>query len=69
LGTLRDRSPWLGAPDASAFAETPWLVWISTVKAGHITQDLSTLIGPNQPWLNRQDVLAKLNENLKMMMT
>jgi isocitrate dehydrogenase len=30
-----------------------------------MARDLAVLIGPDQKWLNTQDVLAKLDENLK----
>jgi isocitrate dehydrogenase len=36
---------------------------IETVESGHITRDLSILIGPDQPWMNTQAFLSKLDEN------
>src|SRR6202021_828927 len=39
-------------PDVTAFAETLEKVCIETVESGHMTRDLSVLIGPEQPWLN-----------------
>ena len=33
-----------------------------------MTKDLAILIGPEQTWLNTQDFLAKLDENLNKAM-
>ena len=33
-----------------------------------MTRDLAILISPDQKWLNTQDFLAKLDENLKAAM-
>ena len=33
-----------------------------------MTKDLAVLIGRDQPWLNTQDFLAKLDENLQKAM-
>ncbi len=37
---------------------------IETVESGAMTKDLALLIGRDQPWLNTQDFLAKIDENL-----
>jgi isocitrate dehydrogenase len=55
-------------PDVTGFAETLEKVCIETVEAGHMTRDLSTLIGPDQPWMTTQAFLAKLDENLQKAM-
>jgi isocitrate dehydrogenase len=55
-------------PDVTAFAETLEKVCIETVEAGHMTRDLSTLIGPDQPWMTTQAFLGKLDDNLKIAM-
>ncbi len=52
-------------PDVTHFAETLEKVCIDTVEAGHMTKDLSLLIGPEQPWLTTQDFLGKIDENLQ----
>ena len=52
-------------PDVTRFAETLEKVCIDTVEAGHMTKDLSLLIGADQPWLTTQDFLAKIDENLQ----
>ena len=43
-------------------------VCVETVEAGDMTKDLAVLIGKQQPWLNTQAFLAKLDENLKKKM-
>ncbi|HUB97518.1 MAG TPA: NADP-dependent isocitrate dehydrogenase [Stellaceae bacterium] len=56
------------APDVTRFATTLEKVCIDTVQAGHMTRDLSLLIGPNEPWLNTTDFLDKLDEGLRKSM-
>jgi isocitrate dehydrogenase len=55
-------------PDVTAFAETLERVCVETVEAGYMTKDLAILIGPEQPWMNTQDFLAKLDSNLQAAM-
>jgi isocitrate dehydrogenase len=55
-------------PDVTKFAETLEKVCIATVESGHMTRDLAILIGPDQPWLNTQAFLAKIDENLQAAM-
>jgi isocitrate dehydrogenase len=55
-------------PDVTTFAETLEKVCIGTVESGFMTRDLAVLIGSDQKWLNNQDFLAKLDENLKQAM-
>ncbi|HYZ23997.1 MAG TPA: NADP-dependent isocitrate dehydrogenase, partial [Rhodopila sp.] len=43
-------------------------VCIETVEAGHMTRDLAVLISPEQPWMNTQAFLSKLDENLQKAM-
>jgi isocitrate dehydrogenase len=56
-------------PEVTAFAETLERVCVETVEAGCMTKDLAILIGPEQKWLNTQDFLAKIDDNLKAAMT
>ena len=49
----------------TAFAETLERVCIETVESGYMTKDLAVLIGPDQPWMNTQAFLGKIDENLK----
>ncbi len=55
-------------PDVTHFAETLEKVCVATVEAGFMTKDLAILVSPTQPWLNTQNFLAKLDENLKAAM-
>ena len=47
------------------FANKLEKVVVETVEAGFMTKDLSSLIGPEQPWLNTNQFLEKIEENLK----
>jgi len=58
-----------GTPDVTAFAETLERVCVETVEAGFMTKDLAILIGPAQKWLNTQDFLAQIDDNLKAAMS
>jgi len=40
-------------------------VCVETVESGKMTKDLALLVGPDQQWLNPQDFLAALDENLQ----
>ena len=62
------RGQFDGTPDVTAFAETLERVCIETVEAGHMTKDLASLISREQPWMNTQNFLAKIDENLKKAM-
>ena len=55
-------------PEVVRFAETLERVCIETVESGHMTKDLAILISKDQPWLNTQAFLAKIDENLKKAM-
>ena len=57
-----------GTSDVEQFAHDPKKVRIDTVEAGHMTKDLAVLIGPDQPWLNTNQFLDKLCQNLKAKM-
>ena len=51
-------------PEVTKFAETLERVCIETVESGKMTKDLALLIGEDQPYLNTQDFLAAIDENL-----
>ena len=53
-----------GTPEVTKFAETLERVCIETVESGKMTKDLALLIGKDQPYLNTQDFLAAIDENL-----
>jgi len=55
-------------PDLVAFAETLERVCVQTVESGDMTKDLAALIGKDQPWLNTQAFLARIDENLQKAM-
>jgi isocitrate dehydrogenase len=62
---LAYRGRFDNTPDVTHFAETLERVCIETVESGFMTKDLAVLIGPNQPYLNTQDFLAKIDDNLQ----
>ena len=62
------RGKFDNTPDVTAFAETLERVCIETVESGHMTRDLAVLISPDQPWMNTQAFLSKLDENLQKAM-
>ena len=53
-------------PKLSEFAATLEKVCIQTVESGKMTKDLAILISKDSPWLNTQDFLAAIDENLKV---
>ena len=55
-------------PKLAEFAETLEKVCIETVESGKMTKDLALLISPEAPWLNTQQFLDAINENLKQKM-
>jgi len=57
-----------GTPEVERFAGDLEQVCVGTVEAGHMTKDLAVLIGPDQPWLNTNQFLDKLDQNLKAKM-
>ncbi len=65
---LAYRGKFDNTPDVTAFAETLEKVCIATVESGFMTKDLAVLIGPEQKWMNTQDFLAKIDENLQKAM-
>ncbi len=55
-------------PEVTRFAETLERVCIDTVESGFMTKDLAILISRDQKFLNTQDFLTKLDENLQTAM-
>jgi isocitrate dehydrogenase len=51
------------------FSETLEKVCIRTVEKGHMTKDLALLVGPQQAWLNTQNFIDKIDENLQKKMS
>ena len=52
-------------PELAEFAKNLEAVCIETVESGKMTKDLALLISPDAPWLNTQDFLAAIDENLQ----
>jgi len=50
------------------FAETLEKTVVKTVETGHMTKDLSILIGAEQKWMTTEKFLAKVDENLQKAM-
>ena len=65
---LAYRGQFDGTPEVTRFAEALERVCIETVESGAMTKDLASLIGREQRWLNTQDFLTKLDENLQAAM-
>jgi isocitrate dehydrogenase len=65
---LAYRGKFDDTPEVTKFAETLERVCVETVEAGFMTKDLALLISRDQPWLNTQAFLAKLDENLQAAM-
>ncbi len=62
---LAYRGKFDDAPDVTSFAEALERVCVETVESGAMTKDLALLIGKQQPWLNTQDFLSKIDANLQ----
>ena len=62
---LQHRGTLDGNDALKAFAADLEAVCIETVESGKMTKDLALLVGPDQPWMNTQDFLAALDENLQ----
>ncbi|MGE4631861.1 MAG: NADP-dependent isocitrate dehydrogenase [Planctomycetota bacterium] len=55
-----------GNDELLAFAEDLEQVCIETVESGHMTKDLAILVGNDMPYMNTDEFLAKLDENLQI---
>ncbi len=62
---LKFRGEFDGTPEVIKFAETLEQVCTDTVESGSMTKDLALLVGPEQKWLNTQQFMDKIDENLK----
>jgi len=65
---LAHRGELDGTPEVTRFAETLEKVCIETVESGKMTKDLAVLIGAGAPFLNTEDFLAALDDNLRAAM-
>ena len=62
---LAYRGRFDAAPEVTRFADTLERVCVETVESGAMTKDLAILIGKDQPWLNTEGFLAKIEECLQ----
>ena len=62
---LQHRAKLDNTPEVANFAKSLEQVCIETVESGKMTKDLVLLIGNDAPWLNTQEFLAAIDENLK----
>jgi isocitrate dehydrogenase len=65
---LSYRGQFDGTPDVVAFAQALEKVCVATVESGFMTKDLASLVGGGQKWLNTQDFLSKIDDNLRQEM-
>ena len=63
-GGLRQRAKLDRTPEVERFAQTLEDVVIRTVESGKMTKDLAALVGPTQTWLNTEDFMDALAEEL-----
>jgi isocitrate dehydrogenase len=65
---LQHRAKLDKTPEVGNFASTLERVCIETVESGKMTKDLALLISNDAPWLNTQEFLAAIDENLQKAM-
>jgi isocitrate dehydrogenase len=62
---LQHRAKLDNTPEVASFADKLEKVCIQTVESGKMTKDLAILISPDAPWLNTQQFLNAIDENLQ----
>ena len=65
---LAHRAKLDNTPKVAEVAKTLERVCIETVESGKMTKDLALLISKDAPWLNTQEFLAAIDDNLKKAM-
>ena len=65
---LAHRAKLDNTPKVAEFAKTLERVCIETVESGKMTKDLALLISKDAPWLNTQEFLAAIDDNLRKVM-
>ena len=65
---LAHRAKLDNTPKVAEFAKTLERVCIETVESGKMTKDLAILISKDAPWLNTQEFLTAIDDNLKKVM-
>jgi isocitrate dehydrogenase len=66
---LAHRAKLDNSPKVAEFSKTLEKVCIQTVESGKMTKDLALLISKDAPWLNTQEFLAAIDENLRKAMS
>ena len=66
---LAYRGQFDDTPEVTCFAKLLERTCVETVESGYMTKDLASLIGPDQAWMNTQDFLSKIDDNLQATMT
>jgi isocitrate dehydrogenase len=62
---LQHRAKLDNTPELAKFASALERICIETVESGKMTKDLALLISNDAPWLNTQEFLAAIDENLQ----
>jgi isocitrate dehydrogenase len=62
---LQHRAKLDNTPELTRFASALERICIETVESGKMTKDLALLISNDAPWLNTQEFLAAIDENLQ----
>jgi isocitrate dehydrogenase len=62
---LQHRAKLDNTPELTKFASALERICIETVESGKMTKDLALLISNDAPWLNTQEFLAAIDENLQ----
>ena len=65
---LAHRAKLDNTPKVTEFAKTIERVCLETVESGKMTKDLALLISKDAPWLNTQEFLSVIDDNLKKAM-
>jgi isocitrate dehydrogenase len=65
---LQHRAKLDNTPELAKFAQSLEKVCIETVESGKMTKDLALLISKDAPWLNTQEFLTAIDENLQKAM-
>ena len=65
---LQHRAKLDNTPEVGKFASSLERVCIETVESGKMTKDLALLISHDAPWLNTQEFLTAIDENLQKAM-
>ena len=65
---LQHRAKLDNTPEVAKFASALERICIETVESGKMTKDLALLISNDAPWLNTQEFLAAIDENLQKAM-